>query len=180
MLNINKRQSEILQIIKDHSSMNVKDIIPLFDVSAATIRKDLAILEKASLILRTRGEVHMPEKTDLTPFESRSYINKNAKSIIARKAVAMIEDGDAIILDSGTTTLEIANLLENRRNITVLTNSLPIAYALSNSQLSVSLQAVCSLGEICLRRAQTLKTIFLKWKLTKCSWGLAAYGRILG
>lgn len=118
--------------------MNVKDILPLFDVSAATIRKDLAILERASLILRTRGEVHLPAKTDLTPFESRSYINRDAKIRIAKKAVEMIDDGDVIILDSGTTTLEIAELLKNNRSITVLTNSIPIAHTLSNSQVAVT------------------------------------------
>ena len=147
MLHINKRQNKIMQMVEEKSSVSVNDIIPLFDVSAATIRKDLSLLEEASLIIRTRGEVHFPQKTELTPFESRSNLNRVAKLAIAKAAVELINDGDTIILDSGTTTVEIAHLLVNRRNITVLTNSLPVAYALENSQVDVSLS-----GGILLRK----------------------------
>ncbi|WP_407267848.1 DeoR/GlpR family DNA-binding transcription regulator [Radiobacillus sp. PE A8.2] len=148
MVFINKRQNEIYEIIKEKSSVNVNDIIPLFNVTPATIRKDLTILEEASLVFRTRGEVHHVEnEKKLVPFESRSTINKGAKGAIAKAAVDVIEDGDTIILDSGTTTVEIARLLVSRTNLTVLTNSLEVAHALANSQVLVSLSGGMLLGQ---------------------------------
>ena len=59
MSNLNKRQSELYQVIKNHESMDVRSLISMFDVSAATIRKDLALLEQSQLIFRTHGEVHL-------------------------------------------------------------------------------------------------------------------------
>ncbi|ADK81796.1 DeoR/GlpR family DNA-binding transcription regulator [Sediminispirochaeta smaragdinae] len=139
MQQISKRQNEILQIIKKNASINVKDLFPLYPVSSATIRKDLSILEEANLIIRKRGEAHIVDSNTLTPFELRSRINHEIKVEIAKCAVNFINDGDSIILDSGTTTLEIARLLSNKNSITVLTNSLPVATVLANTQVSVSL-----------------------------------------
>lgn len=141
MLTINKRQSELYQIIKSRGTAEVKDLLKKFDVSAATVRKDLTVLENAGLIVRTHGEAHLITHADnmMTPFEARSCLNAEAKQAIARAAVREIEDGDSIILDSGSTTTEIAKLLVRRQNITVITNSLSVACALSNSLISVIL-----------------------------------------
>ena len=148
MNNINKRQSEIYYMVKEHGNMFVKDIIPQFSVSAATIRKDLSILQDAGMLQRTHGEVHISQQTDpVTPYEARSGLNTEAKEAIARRAVQEIRDGESIILDSGTTTIEIARLLKNRTNLTVITNSLPIAMTFSTSQVSVTLVGGILLGK---------------------------------
>ena len=138
MTPINKRQNEILGLVKERSSLSVAELLPFFDVSPVTVRKDLALLEEEGLIVRTHGEVHIV-KREATSFEARRGMNMEAKSSIAKAAAELVRDGDTIILDSGTTTLEIARLLADRRGITVLTNSLPVAYALDGSQLLVSL-----------------------------------------
>ncbi len=148
MNKINKRQSEIYYLVKDKGSMFVKDIIPLFPVSAATIRKDLTALQDAGLLLRTHGEVQLAQQTDpVTPYEARTGLNVEAKAAIARRAVEEIHDGDSIILDSGTTTIEIAKLLKDRTNLNVITNSLPIAMTFSTSQVFVTLIGGIFLGK---------------------------------
>lgn len=138
MPNLNTRQSEIYQIIKNCGSIKVHDLLPMFDVSAATIRKDLTTMADSGLIFRTHGEVHLATHNDLMlPFESRCSLRSEAKKAIAQAAVREIHEGDSIILDSGSTTMEIARLLSGFQNLTVITNSLPAVFALNNSQISV-------------------------------------------
>jgi DeoR/GlpR family transcriptional regulator of sugar metabolism len=131
MSTINKRQHKLLEIIQDRSSAYVNDLIPLFDVSAATIRKDLTMLEELSLVQRTHGEVHIVSNS-VTPIEDRSIQNINAKRAIAQKALPLIPEKGSVILDSGTTTIEIAKLLGTIGGLTVITNSLSVATVLAN------------------------------------------------
>ncbi|MCD8349972.1 MAG: DeoR/GlpR family DNA-binding transcription regulator [Planctomycetaceae bacterium] len=133
------RRSEVLKMIRARDSIGVNELIDSFDVSPATLRKDLTYLAEQGLIVRSRGEVHVASKSTVTPFESRSVIEQQGKMAIARAAAALIEDNDSIILDSGTTTNEIAKLLVNRSDVTVLTNSLPAAFILVDSNCSVLL-----------------------------------------
>ena len=99
------------------------------------------------MVVRTYGEVRLAMQTNpITPFEARSCLHQEAKRAIAREAAKQIEEGDSIILDSGTTTIEIAKLLVNRSNLNVFTNSLPIATTFSNSAVSVNLLGGMLLG----------------------------------
>lgn len=149
MINLNSRQSEIYHMVKERSVMKVRDIISLFDVSAATIRKDLTLLEESGLLRRTHGEVHAIAQNGLqmTPFEARSFLCIEAKRKIAQAAAQQINDGESIILDSGSTTAEIAKLLVDRKNLTVITNSLPVALALSSSAVTVIIVGGMFLGQ---------------------------------
>jgi len=148
MSNLNKRQSELYQIIKNHGSMDVRSLISMFDVSAATIRKDLALLEQSQLIFRTHGEVHLAaQNRHMLPLEIRSNLRADAKKAIARAAAKEIHEGDSIILDSGSTTLEIAKLVKDYSHLTVITNSLPIALELSDSSVQVTIVGGLFLGK---------------------------------
>lgn len=138
-----KRRSEILKIVKDRQSISVAELISMFDESAATIRKDLTHLANSSLVTRTRGEVHivkdaMPSAI-VTPFDIRSSLCHTEKQAIAAAALAQIQDSDTIILDSGTTTYELACLLNQRYSLSVVTNSLPAAQAVSTTSNSIFL-----------------------------------------
>jgi DeoR/GlpR family transcriptional regulator of sugar metabolism len=144
---INKRQSELLGIIRGKNSAYVNDLISLFDVSPATIRKDLTMLEEMNLVKRTHGEVHIVLDSEVTPIEYRSIQNINAKRAIAQRSLALISDGNSIIIDSGTTTIEIARLLGNFRELTVITNSLPIATVLTQQKINVLMPGGMVLGE---------------------------------
>lgn len=134
---LNKRQNELLQLIRDNDSMRVNDIIPMLHVSAATVRKDLTFLQESGYVIRSRGEVQYLKKSLTTPFESRQNINAKSKQVIAHLAVNQINEGDTIILDSGTTTVEIAKLLTGFSNISIITNSLPAAMILATSKVNV-------------------------------------------
>lgn len=144
---INKRQTELLEIIQEKSSVYVSELISKFDVSPATIRKDITLLEEMSLILRTHGEVHIKSNSDITPLGRRSTQNIQAKRNIAKVAVSLISDGYSIILDSGSTTIEIARLLESFNGLTVITNSLPIAMVLAELRVNTLMPGGVLLGE---------------------------------
>jgi len=146
-MKINHRQSEIYHYIKQYNSVTVNCLVSMFGVSAPTIRKDLTLLEEQGLIARTHGEAHLLAKENLiTPFEARSTIHHEAKRIIAQVAAAQIQDGESIMLDSGTTNLEIARQLVHRTNLTVITNSLPVAMLFGSSSVSVYIVGGTFLG----------------------------------
>ncbi|MDD3224074.1 MAG: DeoR/GlpR family DNA-binding transcription regulator [Clostridium sp.] len=122
-----ERQLEIVSIIQKKGSIKVNELSNYFNVSEATVRRDLQEMESRKLLKRTHGGAL---KTDITNFEP-SFLQKkderrNEKESIGKSAAAMIKNGDTIMLDSGTTTLEIAKNI-TVENITVLTNSIDIA-----------------------------------------------------
>lgn len=135
----NSRRSKILDIIYKNSPISVNELISQIDASPATIRKDLAYLESAHQIKRSHGEAQIVQ-SDLQPFESRTYQSHDAKQKIARAALSQISDGNTIILDSGTTTFEIAKLLVNRfTGLQVVTHSIPIAnYLLTDKNIAIA------------------------------------------
>ncbi len=142
MTNLNSRQVQILELIEAKSTVSVNYLIDSFQASPATIRKDLTYLESLNLIRRTRGEAHIQNKNLLPfiPFPLRSQSNTTQKRLIAQEAVKLIEDGDTIILDDGTTTLEIARLLNDFQHLTVITHSYDIANLLcGNSNITIIL-----------------------------------------
>lgn len=115
----------ILLFIDKHSRGSVQELSQTLSVSESTIRRDLKELEEAKLLKRTHGgavslqsvsfEAAFPEKED-------RFLDEKMR--IARKAVEMIEEGDAILLDGGTTTLQIARELKTFSNLKVITNSI--------------------------------------------------------
>lgn len=140
MTNLNSRQVQILELIEAKSTVSVNYLIESFQASPATIRKDLTYLESLNLIRRTRGEAHIQNKNLLPfiPFPLRSQSNATQKRLVAQEAFKLIEDGDTIILDDGTTTLEIAKLLDGFQHLTVITHSFDIANLLcSRSGITV-------------------------------------------
>lgn len=126
-----ERQEKILDILKTQVSIKVCDLATLFDVSETTIRRDLQVMENNNLLARTHGgAVRVSEIKNEPSFLQKYDEMHNEKVAIGKKAATLINDGETIILDSGTTTLEIAkNITAN--NLTVITNSIDIAEELS-------------------------------------------------
>jgi len=128
---VEERKLKILEFIEEHRKATVIELCHQFKVSSATIRNDLRDLETAGLLIRTHGGAMVKTKTGLEPDMSlRKVQNLDEKRRIAMAALRLVEDGDTIILDTGTTTYELARLLGEKRNITVVTNDLPIALLL--------------------------------------------------
>lgn len=127
-----ERQRKIMSILNENGSVKVNELSEYFNVSEATIRRDLQEMDNKKFLKKTHGGA---VKIYITNFEP-SFIDKKdeknqEKQSIAKYAANMINDGDTIILDSGTTTLEISkNIVAD--NVTVITNSIDIASELSN------------------------------------------------
>lgn len=121
-MNTDLRRQEIIKMLSLESTMRVEDIIKRFDVTPATIRRDLSSLEKSGAIMRSHGAAKI-----VNPFPTRNVMFSDEKMSIAKCAARLIEDGTSIILDSGTTTLSLANQLVGKKGLTVITNSIAIA-----------------------------------------------------
>ena len=131
---VEERKIKILEFINEHKKATVATLCDRFYVSGATIRNDLRDLEAANLLVRTHGGAMVKTKTGFELTTSQKQVcNLEQKQSIARTAIQLIEDGDTILLDTGTTTLELAKLLFPKRDITVVTNDLPIALLLEEA-----------------------------------------------
>jgi len=137
MQSLNSRQQTLLSTIERQGTISMQALFREFEASEATIRRDLLLLEKNALVIRRRGEVFALKKELESAFQQRANLNRPAKQAIAHIAANLIQDNDTVILDAGSTTLEIARLLTQRTNLTIVTNSLPIANILAPTKVSL-------------------------------------------
>ena len=132
MLSLQERQEKIYELAKAHKRIRVREMSRLFDVSEITIRSDIMDLEKVGLLIKTHGGAMLAEEmlgTEI-PYVRKSYLNVSQKQAIGAAAAALIRERDVVILDSGSTMLEVAKRIKTR-NITVITNDLKVAAALA-------------------------------------------------
>jgi DeoR/GlpR family transcriptional regulator of sugar metabolism len=114
--------------------VTLNDLAQTIKVSESTIRRDLDHLHQQGVLKRTHGgAMFTGDASSLPALEERSDSQLEEKRAVARAAVARIRDGDAILLDGGTTTLEVARLLVGRP-LQIVTNSLPIANLFASSR----------------------------------------------
>lgn len=129
------RRAKILEEIELKGQVFVRELSKMFDISEVTIRNDLAHLEKQNMLIRARGGA-IKIKFHLMGFDAsiseKQKEYQKEKQLIAREAIKLIEEGDTIVLDSGSTTTEIAKNLERFNNLTIITNALNIASILSD------------------------------------------------
>ncbi|PZX50979.1 DeoR/GlpR family DNA-binding transcription regulator [Algoriphagus chordae] len=126
-----QRKEKILELLKEDGSAKVNDLARIFKVTEVTIRQDLEKLEKNGLVIREHGGVHLKDVEDkVRNFSLVHQENLKEKEIIAEKCLEFIQPGDTIILDSGSTTTEIAKKIVNIKGLTVITNALNIALML--------------------------------------------------
>lgn len=135
-----ERRTKTLDIINSKGQVSVNDLSRIFNVSEVTIRNDLAHLEKKGLLIKTRGGGIKTQRVGIDQhLNEKAKICSKEKQAIGKKAAALISDGDTVIIDSGTTTLEVAKNLKDIKNLTVITNALNIASQLINEQIRVIL-----------------------------------------
>lgn len=129
-----ERQRKILELVLQNNEISVADICEKFDVSEMTARRDLQDLERDGLLRRVHGgAVNNQGRSYEPPLQLRSSKHSERKQSIGQTAAELVYDGDSIALDVGTTTLEIARALQGKRNLTVVTASLPIANEIISS-----------------------------------------------
>jgi DeoR/GlpR family transcriptional regulator of sugar metabolism len=128
----NQRRDKILELLKEDGSAKVIDLAKLFKVTEVTIRQDLDKLEKDGLVIKEHGGAFLKNVEDqVRNFSLGNQENLDKKELIAAKCLEYIDNGDTIILDSGSTTTEIAKKLRGgNRHLTVITNALNIALLL--------------------------------------------------
>ena len=131
MNRLSRRHADIRRLLHDHMSASVTDLSQWLGVSAETIRRDLRLMAERGEILKMHGAAALHHAVGEAPFERRMRENASGKRAIARLAAQSIEDGDSIMLDTGTTTSYLARELLQKRSLTVVTNSCDIARTLS-------------------------------------------------
>lgn len=123
-----ERRYAITELLKKTQKVSVQLLSERFKVSSATIRNDLRELETQGLLKRTHGGAMLKTKTVFElANEEKEWRRHEEKISIAQSALQLIEDGDCIILDTGTTTLELAKLLGQKKDLTVVVNDIKIA-----------------------------------------------------
>jgi len=126
-----RRHQLILQVLRSGGTASVTDLAEQLDASAATIRRDLLKLEADGLLTRVHGGAVVEE--DQPSFSEAAAVRVDEKDAIAARAAAMIEDGQSVILDSGTTVHRLALQLRGRR-LTVITNNLAVYDELNDDE----------------------------------------------
>lgn len=123
-----ERRAAIMSMLDSSSSVQVADLAAAFGVSMVTVRNDLDALERAGKLRRTHGgAVSLHRKLTVSVQDRRVNVNAAAKQAIAKAAISLVDDGDSLLVDSGTTALEFVRMLDMRQDVTVITADITIA-----------------------------------------------------
>lgn len=129
-----QRRERLRQMLREGGVARVDDLRKTLEVSVATIRRDLEILEEEGKVRRVHGgAVSMESRLEEPVFENKTNLAAREKQRIAEEAYSLIESDEAIYLNGGSTTLFLARLLRERTDLTVVTNSLQAAIELADS-----------------------------------------------
>ena len=127
-----QRWDNLRTLIRDRGVIRIDDLCRRLKVSPATVRRDLDQLEQSGAIRRVHGgAVSVESRMDEPVFADKTSLAAREKRRIAEAALAFVGPGDTIYLDGGSTVLELARLLRDRTNVTVVTNSLHAAHELA-------------------------------------------------
>lgn len=129
-----ERMQRVLELLETRDGVHVSELAGEFSVSEVTIRQDLAELAREGLVARVRGGVRPLQRgqSELA-FDLRLRLEADRKQAIARAAAAMVDEGEAVALDSSTTAYYLALELRAKRELVVVTNGLLIAAALADA-----------------------------------------------
>jgi DeoR/GlpR family transcriptional regulator of sugar metabolism len=131
---VQERRRRVLDLVSRQGFVTLADLARTIQASESTLRRDLDHWDQQGLLKRIHGgAMYVGDGSSLPALEERSASQVTEKRAVARAAVERIRDGDAILLDGGTTTLEVARLLVGRP-LQVVTNSLPIAQLFASSR----------------------------------------------
>ncbi|PUB41255.1 DeoR/GlpR family DNA-binding transcription regulator [Pseudomonas sp. GV047] len=122
-----ERQTKIVELVNEERFLDISSLTKRLNVSVATVRRDLDELEQGGLLRRTHGgAVSINQVAQEAPHATHAVSNLPQKAAIAGIAAGMVADGDAVLLDAGTTALEIAKLLSGHKGLTVISNGVDI------------------------------------------------------
>lgn len=134
-MELQSRHEMVLQLVMERGEVSVAELSKRAGVTPMTIRRDLETLEAAGALQRVHGgAVIAASRGYVTPYSVRVQRNKEAKRRIGEAAAGMLQEGEAVIIDVGTTPLQVAAALCERRNLTVATPSLHVANLLADNR----------------------------------------------
>lgn len=135
-----ERRKKITKLLKEKKRVNVKQLSKKYDVSRATIRRDLSELEKNGFLRRTHGGAILSGSSKLEPtFREKEDKLAAEKDRIGKKAAEIIKNGDTVFIDAGTTTRHIIDYLKNKKNLTIVTHALHIINKVNEDKLNCDL-----------------------------------------
>jgi len=131
-----QRRRKILDLLEQEGQITVRDLVERFSISAVTVRSDLDALSSTGAVVRSHGgAVRQLEATRDYPLRLKASLHRAEKAQIGRAAADLVQPGEVIILDSGTTTTEIARQLKERalHGVTVITNAMNVVSELAEA-----------------------------------------------
>jgi DeoR family transcriptional regulator of aga operon len=137
VLGTSERRERIIQQLRSNGSVQVNEMAAYYQVSTVTIRNDLTFLEKQGIAIRAYGGALLCEPNQTVPertIADKSVLNMPVKQRIGALAATLVQPKCRLILDSGTTTLEIARHLREHQEILVMTNGINVANALLEAE----------------------------------------------
>ncbi len=131
-----ERETAILSYLCEHKSASVGELCAALFVSEPTMRRDLAALNKAGKIIRTHGgATHRGELGENLPLSLREGENAAAKVLIGKKCLALINDGDTVMVDGSSTALALLQEMGDKRTVVVVTNSAKAPLVLAKTKI---------------------------------------------
>lgn len=140
-----ERYDKILEILEEENYVSAHKLSKMLYVSLPTIRRDLTELQLRKQIIRSHGGAKkIQNERIVAPLDFRKTVNSIEKRKLCRGAATFVEDNDIVFVDASTTTMQIADFLAEKKNLTVLTNGIPLAATL----VKKGIKTYCTGGEI--------------------------------
>ncbi|HVP17402.1 MAG TPA: DeoR/GlpR family DNA-binding transcription regulator, partial [Spirochaetia bacterium] len=128
---MNKRQRRIIDSLSAGAMTSVRDLARILDVSAVTVRQDLSLLEEEGFLKRVHGGAVLESADDIS---KRLVVNYEKKQRIARAAAAFVQEGESILIESGSTNAILVKELGRREGVTIITSNVFIARQLKKNE----------------------------------------------
>ena len=136
-MNFQKRKQAILAALESAGEADIKALAVELKVAEITIRRDLNVLAEDGLLYRTHGGAM--KVSDVAPtFGNKAAVHIAAKEAICRRAAALVNDGDILFMDCGSTVFHLCPFIRNKK-VQVITNSIPVVYALQGSRVALNI-----------------------------------------
>lgn len=145
-MSFHERKQTLIQLLKESQELSTSEIAKILYVSEPTVRRDLKKLEESGEIIRVHGGAKsQPLSADLnTPYFIREDMQNMEKSLIGRKAAALVNDGEVIFMDASSTTINMLPFLKEKKNIIVITNGAKTALLLGQ----MGIKNICTGGRM--------------------------------
>jgi len=160
---LHERQKEIMEIIYEKGRVSVAELAQGLFVTEMTIRRDLSEMEKAGFLHRYRGGAVLKFSLGQMPLAERLFLDKDEKEELARKCVPFLRDGMTVFVDSSSTCQYLVPYIAQRKNITLITNSVSTLLTASELHISCLLiggeyyaQDMCAVGSLAEQNARNL------------------------